>query len=86
MRRLARLTGAAFVCMVAGAALAQEPGATPAAPAPTAPAAPAARAADPTELAFWNSVRESRSAEELRAYLQAYPNGVFAPLARVRID
>ncbi|PZN94518.1 MAG: hypothetical protein DCF30_20190 [Hyphomicrobiales bacterium] len=44
---------------------------------------PAARQ-DAYELAFWESIRSSESAAEFRAYLNAYPNGLFAPLARTR--
>jgi hypothetical protein len=37
-----------------------------------------------TELAFWNSISQARR-EELEAYLQQYPSGTFAALARMRI-
>lgn len=47
--------------------------------------APFAMAADPAEISFWESVRDSRDAGELRAYLERYPNGDFAVLARRRI-
>ncbi|WP_173043459.1 SUMF1/EgtB/PvdO family nonheme iron enzyme [Bosea sp. ANAM02] len=36
------------------------------------------------DLAFWESIRNSRKAAEYRAYLDAYPNGRFASLARTR--
>ena len=32
------------------------------------------------ELVFWESVRDTQNADELRAYLGAYPNGRFAHL------
>lgn len=38
------------------------------------------------ELAFWDSVKNSRSSVELRAYLSQYPNGRFASLAKARLD
>jgi uncharacterized caspase-like protein len=38
-----------------------------------------------TERLFWESVKDSRSTEELAAYLRRYPDGVFAELARSRI-
>src|SRR5262245_21039023 len=41
--------------------------------------------ADATEIAFWESVRESRDPAELRAYLERYPNGTFAVLANRRL-
>ncbi|MEI6300558.1 MAG: caspase family protein [Betaproteobacteria bacterium] len=37
------------------------------------------------ELEFWNSVKENRNPDELKAYLEQYPNGRFAALARIRI-
>jgi len=39
--------------------------------------------ADP-ELVFWESIRDSRNPAEFQAYLNAYPNGRFAELARLR--
>jgi TPR repeat protein len=49
-------------------------------------AAPAFAQADATELSFWESVRDSDQPQELEAYLKAYPDGMFAPLARIRIE
>ncbi len=48
------------------------------APAPTA----AQRQAD---ITFWTSIKDSKNAEEYNAYLQAFPTGIFAPLAKLRI-
>lgn len=39
---------------------------------------------DAYELAFWETIRNSESAAEYRAYLDAYPSGRFASLARAR--
>lgn len=50
---------------------------------PPAPGSPASRP-DAYELAFWESIRASENAAEYRAYLDAYPNGRFAALARAR--
>lgn len=44
-----------------------------------------AQAASP-EVTFWESVRESEDPAELEAYLEAYPNGQFASLARIRLQ
>lgn len=44
-----------------------------------------AHAQNAAEVAFWNRVRDSRNASELRAYLEAYPNGAFADTARARL-
>ncbi|PHP64791.1 hypothetical protein CSC94_22595 [Zhengella mangrovi] len=41
--------------------------------------------ASDTELAVWNDVKDSRSVDELKVYLEMFPDGVFAPLARLRI-
>ncbi len=56
----------------------------PAAPAPVAVAPPPPRD-DRAEILFWESVREGNSAADLRAYLERFPNGTFAPLARARL-
>ncbi len=37
------------------------------------------------ELEFWNSVKDSRDAEDFREYLKQYPNGTFAGLARNKL-
>ena len=44
-----------------------------------------ALAQTPGEISFWESVRNSKDPEELRAYLKAFPNGMFAPIARARL-
>lgn len=48
-------------------------------------AAFAARAADPTEIAFWESVRDTKNPAELRAYIRQYPDGAFKALAEARL-
>ncbi|MBL8706982.1 MAG: caspase family protein [Rhodospirillales bacterium] len=60
--------------------------------APPAPAGAAAAGAptaggagSETEMLFWRSAQQSNRAEEYRAYLQQFPQGVFANLARLRI-
>lgn len=37
------------------------------------------------EMLFWQSVKDSRTASEIEAYLKRYPSGIFADLARARI-
>ena len=37
------------------------------------------------ELAFWDSIKASQAAHDYQAYLEAYPQGRFAPLAKARI-
>jgi len=47
--------------------------------------APAVASGNNSEVSFWESVRNSGSAVELQAYLDQYPSGTFAPLARARL-
>jgi hypothetical protein len=42
-------------------------------------------ATDPFELAYWDSIKGSTSAADFRAYLEQFPKGKFAVLARNRI-
>lgn len=44
-----------------------------------------AGAGDIIERAFWDSVKDSGDAQELRSYLEHYPRGRFADLARIRL-
>jgi peptidoglycan hydrolase-like protein with peptidoglycan-binding domain len=57
-------------------------------PAPsseTTVAPPAAQSVD-KEVVFWQSIQNSNSPAQFQAYLDQYPNGTFAALARARID
>ena len=38
------------------------------------------------EITFWNSIKDSQYASDYEAYLKAYPNGRFAPLAQARLS
>ena len=44
-----------------------------------------AKQANLTELAFWNSIKDSGKAADYQAYLEKYPEGDFAPLAQARL-
>ncbi|HEY4252987.1 MAG TPA: caspase family protein [Roseomonas sp.] len=66
------------------AAPATPPVATPAPGPAFAPAAPAVPTFDRDALA-WQSIAGSRSTADFQAYLEAFPSGAFAPLARSRI-
>jgi len=59
-------------------------GAAASAPAPAASPA-AAGGGKEVELAYWNSVKDSRDPDEIRSYTQKYPSGEFAGLAQMRI-
>lgn len=37
------------------------------------------------DIAFWNSVKDSKSTAEIQAYLDKFPTGTFADLARLRL-
>ena len=43
-----------------------------------------AEATDPADLVFWRSIEQSSNPAEYKAYLDAFPTGRFAPLARLR--
>ena len=52
--------------------------------APTVPP-PAAASGVTAEMMFWQSIETSGGALEFQAYLQQFPTGTFAPLARARL-
>lgn len=62
----------------------------PAAPSPpaanpdAAPSATSAAGNDAIELAFWDTIKGSTNPADFGAYLDAFPNGRFASLARLR--
>ncbi len=45
----------------------------------------AAPAVPDVEVTFWNSIRDSHNAADFKAYLQRYPQGAFAELAKIRL-
>jgi len=76
--KVSSLTGTfSFSSGSAVAALSPSPGALPA-PAPVS---------DPSvnDRLFWESVKDTRNPEELRAYLSQFPQGLFVALAGVRL-
>jgi carboxyl-terminal processing protease len=56
----------------------------PAAP-PAANAAPTAASTGDAEEKLWKYVETTKQAEDYQAYLEQYPNGVFAPIAKNRL-
>ncbi|MEI8393621.1 MAG: caspase family protein [Rhodospirillaceae bacterium] len=54
----------------------------PASPAVSVPES--SKAADATELAFWDAIKTSANPADYQAYLDTYPAGRFAALAKVR--
>jgi formylglycine-generating enzyme required for sulfatase activity len=44
------------------------------------------RAADPLESGFWETIKGSGSAADFKAYLDSYPDGPFAAMARTRLQ
>jgi serine/threonine protein kinase len=59
--------------------------AAPIAAAPATPAPPPARAQPDQEVVFWESVRNSTDPKEIEVFLEKFPDGTFAPLARLRL-
>jgi serine/threonine-protein kinase len=55
------------------------------APAAVASAEKAAAVASEADTEFWNEVKDSSEADDLQLYLDQFPNGAYAPLARKRI-
>ena len=61
------------------------------APAPSAASkenagAAASRPSEDAEIAFWNSVKDSNNPAMLQAYLDQFPGGLFAQLAKMKLD
>ncbi len=48
--------------------------------------APIAEEVTEGELTFWNSIKDSGNPDMFRAYLNKYPDGTYAELARINID
>ena len=64
----------------------EEPGEAPIAVGPAPRPAPAATAAGgEAEKEFWNEVKDSEDPDELELYLEQFPGGAFAELARRRV-
>ena len=38
------------------------------------------------ELTFWNSIKDCGNPDMFRAYLNKYPEGIYAELAQINID
>jgi hypothetical protein len=43
-------------------------------------------ATDPADIAYWQSVQNSKNPAEYKAYLSAFPHGAFSGLAQARIN
>ncbi|MET0688906.1 MAG: hypothetical protein ABWY38_06900 [Methyloceanibacter sp.] len=55
-------------------------------PRPSPPAAQQTSDETAIELAFWNTVKDTKDPAILQTYLDRYPNGAFAGLARVMME
>lgn len=55
------------------------------APAPAAPSSPLVASSAGVEIMFWESIRQSTNPADFQAYLEQYPQGKFAALARNRL-
>jgi hypothetical protein len=67
-------TGTEGVVATTGSAERPLPSSAPATPSPA------------FELSYWESIKESNNPQDFKAYLRQYPRGVFASLARNRLD
>jgi hypothetical protein len=54
-------------------------------PAPAAPSSPLVASSAGVEIMFWESIRQSSNPADFQAYLEQYPQGKFAALARNRL-
>lgn len=88
--RLANHEGGAFVLVPKGwqpgrpaPSDTAQPVAPPVPPPQSSAAAPSGQAA---EIAFWQSIKDEEHPAVFQAYLQQYPDGTFAPLARLRMQ
>lgn len=79
------LTGFFYMNKSTDAATPPGPAAGPANTAVPAPPAVGALNGSAMEMELWTSVKTSNSPDEYRAYLEKFPNGTFADLARTRI-
>jgi len=61
-----------------------ETGVTPA-PAPAIPN-PSSTETSQAEIVLWKTIENSTSPDDFKTYLQTYPNGAFAPLAKHHLD
>ena len=85
------LASAAALLLLAGCGSDAPPASNdaPSAPAQTqAPTPPAAAEpeADLVELEYWKTIKDSEHTEDFWSYLEKYPNGTFADLAKSRIE
>jgi len=78
------LTGLFYMKQVAALESNTANDATPVA-APAVTTVPVEQSDDTVELEFWRSVKNSYKPDELKLYLDRYPDGAFAPIARARL-
>jgi carboxyl-terminal processing protease len=62
------------------------PAEAPAAAPAAKPAAASAPANLEVEKAMWDGIKDSKQASDYQVYLEQYPNGIFAPMARNRLS
>lgn len=65
-------------------AAAPAPGTVPPPATPVSPAPPSGPSADGENL-FWQSIKDNKNAADYKAYLEKYPQGTFAALAKIRL-
>lgn len=82
---VARCTGRDEILRPGNDATIQPAAVTDTAPATSTPGVTAGGKAD-TERLYWDSVKDSDDPREVQSYLDLYPQGFFAPIARLRVD
>ena len=87
MRQIAAMSLAGLVLLLAGCQkTAEEPADASASPEPAEAANAEPAPVDEVELEFWRSVKDSEHTDDLWTYLEKYPQGTFADLAKSKIE
>ncbi len=87
MKQISRLLAVlGLALLVAGCGQGSDTGSEAPAAATGAQADTSESVADEVELEFWRSVKDSEHTDDLWAYLERYPQGTFAELAKSRIE
>ncbi len=86
----AKSFSAALTLAFEGTAMMSDPDSTVAAPAPNIPAGPSAGAgglprSHEVELEFWRSIKDGNDPDDFGLYVEQFPTGIYARLARSKI-
>lgn len=84
--RFAALGGLVLLLLTGCGKESEAPSTADAGAPPTAPTTSEPQKADDVELEFWRSVKDSEHTDDLWSYLERYPQGTFADLAKKKIE